>query len=229
MRIALLTGAGISAESGVPAFRGPGGLWKSFRPEDLATPQAFQKDPALVWEWYLWRRSIIAKAEPNAGHIALVDLEKRYGDDFLLITQNVDGLHQKAGSKRLLELHGNIWRVRCLSCGVVYYDYSTSQPQLPPTCRECGGLVRPDVVWFGEALPEDVLLNAYQWAKSCQMFVSIGTSAVVYPAAELPHVAKRHGAKLIEINTEETPISSLADVIIREPASTGIKKLLEAL
>ncbi len=229
MRIALLTGAGISAESGVPTFRGPGGLWKSFRPEDLATPQAFQKDPALVWEWYLWRRSIIAKAEPNAGHIALVDLEKRYGDDFLLITQNVDGLHQKAGSKRLLELHGNIWRVRCLSCGVVYYDYSTSQPQLPPTCRECGGLVRPDVVWFGEALPEDALLTAYQWAKSCQVFVSIGTSAVVYPAAELPHVAKRHGAKLIEINPEETPISSLADVIIREPASTGIKKLLEAL
>ncbi len=229
MKLAILTGAGISAESGVPTFRGQGGLWKNFKPEELATPQAFRKNPALVWEWYTWRRSKIATAKPNAGHLALVELEKTYGEDFLLITQNVDGLHQKAGSQRLIELHGNIWRVRCLSCGAVYYDYSLSFPKLPPTCKECGGLIRPDVVWFGEALPEDALSLAYRWAKSCDVFVVVGTSGVVYPAAELPYLAKHHGAKLIEINPEDTPISSVVDVIIREPASTGVKKLLEVL
>lgn len=229
MKVAILTGAGISAESGVPTFRGKDGLWKNFRPEELATPQAFRKNPVLVWEWYLWRRGIIAKAEPNEGHKALVELEKRLGDNLLLITQNVDGLHQKAGSKRIVELHGNIWRVRCLSCGAVYYDYSLHYESLPPRCKECGGVVRPDVVWFGESLPEDALMTAYEWAESCDIFVSIGTSAVVYPAAELPFVAKRHGAKVIEINPENTPVSSIADVIIREPATTGVKKLLEVL
>ncbi len=229
MKVAVLTGAGISAESGVPTFRGQGGLWKSYRPEELATPQAFRRNPALVWEWYLWRRSIIAKAEPNAGHIALVELERKYAENFLLITQNVDGLHQRAGSKRLVELHGNIWRVKCLSCGVVYYDYSVSYTQLPPACKECGGLIRPDVVWFGEALPEDALELAIEWARSCDVFVVIGTSAVVYPAGELPYLAKEHGAKVIEINPESTPVSPIADVIIREPASSGVKKLLEVL
>lgn len=229
MKVAVLTGAGISAESGVPTFRGQGGLWKSHRPEELATPQAFRRNPALVWEWYLWRRSIIAKAEPNAGHIALVELERKYTENFLLITQNVDGLHQKAGSKRLVELHGNIWRVKCLSCGVVYYDYFVSYAQLPPACKECGGLIRPDVVWFGEALPEDTLEIAIRWAKDCDVFVVVGTSAVVYPAGELPYLAKEYGAKVIEINPEGTPVSSLADVIIREPASSGVKKLLEVL
>ncbi len=229
MKVAVLTGAGISVESGVPTFRGQGGLWKSYRPEELATPQAFRRNPALVWEWYLWRRSIIAKAEPNAGHIALVELERKYTENFLLITQNVDGLHQKAGSKRLVELHGNIWRVKCLSCGVVYYDYFVSYAQLPPACKECGGLIRPDVVWFGEALPEDTLEIAIRWAKDCDVFVVVGTSAVVYPAGELPYLAKEYGAKVIEINPEGTPVSSLADVIIREPASSGVKKLLEVL
>ncbi len=229
MKVAVLTGAGISAESGVPTFRGQGGLWKSYRPEELATPQAFRRNPALVWEWYLWRRSIIAKAEPNAGHIALVELERKYTENFLLITQNVDGLHQKAGSKRLVELHGNIWRVKCLSCGAVYYDYFASYTQLPPACKECGGLIRPDVVWFGEALPEDTLEIAIRWAKDCDVFVVVGTSAVVYPAGELPYLAKEYGAKVIEINPEGTPVSSLADVIIREPASSGVKKLLEVL
>lgn len=229
MKVAVLTGAGISAESGVPTFRGKDGLWKNFRPEELATPQAFTKNPVLVWEWYLWRRSIIAKAQPNPGHMALVELEERLGDDFLLITQNVDGLHQKAGSRRLVELHGNIWRVRCLSCGTVYYDESTHYDELPPRCRECGGVLRPDVVWFGESLPQDALQTAYRWASSCHVFVSIGTSALVYPAGELPFIAKEHGAKVIEINPEETPVSSIADVIIREPASTGVRKLLEVL
>ncbi|MEJ5338395.1 MAG: SIR2 family NAD-dependent protein deacylase [Aquificaceae bacterium] len=229
MKLAVLTGAGISAESGIPTFRGKDGLWRNFRPEELATPEAFARNPVLVWEWYLWRRSIIAKAEPNEGHMVLVELERRLGDGFLLITQNVDGLHQKAGSQRIVELHGNIWKVRCLACGLVYYDYRTSYEDLPPKCRGCGGLIRPHVVWFGESLPENALSTAYLWAQSCQVFVSIGTSAVVYPAAELPFIAKRYGAKVIEINPESTPLSSIADVIIREPASTGVKKLLEVL
>lgn len=229
MKVAVLTGAGISAESGVPTFRGKDGLWRNFRPEELATPQAFAKNPVLVWEWYLWRRKIIAEAEPNPGHFALVELEKRLGDNFLLITQNVDGLHHRAGSKRVIELHGNIWRVRCLSCGALYYDESTSYDRLPPTCRECGGVLRPDVVWFGESLPYDALQTAYRWASSCEVFVSIGTSALVYPAGELPFIAKSHGAKVIEINPQETPVSSIADVIIREPASRGVRKLLEVL
>jgi len=229
MKVAVLTGAGISAESGIPTFRGKDGLWKNFRAEELATPEAFKRNPALVWEWYLWRRSIIEKAEPNKGHKALVELENILGDNFLLITQNVDGLHQKAGSKRLVELHGSIWRVRCLSCGANYHDYNTFYEKLPPSCEECGGLIRPDVVWFGEGLPEKALNMAFQWTMSCDVFVSIGTSGVVYPAAELPFLAKRHGAKVIEINPETTPISSIADVIIREPATTGVPKLLEVL
>ncbi len=229
MKVVVLTGAGISAESGIPTFRGKDGLWKNFRAEELATPEAFKRNPALVWEWYLWRRSIIEKAEPNKGHKALVELENILGDNFLLITQNVDGLHQKAGSKRLVELHGNIWRVRCLSCGANYYDYKTFYEKLPPSCKECGGLIRPDVVWFGESLPEKALNIAFQWAMACDVFVSIGTSGVVYPAAELPFLAKRHGAKVIEINPESTPISSIADVIIREPATIGVPKLLEVL
>ncbi|MCS6958384.1 MAG: NAD-dependent deacylase [Aquificaceae bacterium] len=229
MKVVVLTGAGISAESGVPTFRGSGGLWKSFRPEELATPEAFKSNPKLVWEWYLWRRSIIANAEPNAGHVGLVELEKRFGENFLLITQNVDGLHQKAGSKRVVELHGNIWRVRCLACKAVYYDYRLESDELPLKCDFCGGIIRPDVVWFGEALPEEALDTAYTWASSCQIFVSIGTSGTVYPAAELPHIAKIKGAKVIEINPEKTPISSIADDIIREPATKGVEKLLSIL
>ncbi|MCS7171001.1 MAG: NAD-dependent deacylase [Aquificaceae bacterium] len=229
LRVVVLTGSGISAESGIPTFRGSEGLWRSFSPEELATPEAFKRDPTLVWEWYLWRKSLIAHAEPNEGHNALVKLENRLGDDFFLITQNVDGLHQKAGSRRLLELHGNIWRVRCLSCSAVYCDYRTEMDKLPPSCIRCGGLVRPDVVWFGEAIDEKALEVAFRWSSSCSIFVSAGTSAVVYPAAELPYIAKRSGAKLVEINPEETPISTIADVIIREPASRGVKKLLEML
>ncbi len=229
LKVVVLTGAGISAESGIPTFRGPDGLWRSYKPEELATPEAFRRDPSLVWEWYLWRRSIIAKAEPNEGHKGLVLLEERYKDSFLLLTQNVDGLHQRAGSKRVVELHGNIWRVRCLNCGARYYDYNTFYEKLPPSCKECGGLIRPDVVWFGESLPEDALEKAFEGASSCQVFVVIGTSGVVYPAGGLPFLAKRKGAKVIEINTEETPISSIADLVIREPASLGVKKLLEEL
>ncbi|MEN3028818.1 MAG: NAD-dependent deacylase [Aquificaceae bacterium] len=229
MRVAVLTGAGISAESGVPTFTGEDGLWKHYRPEELATPKAFRKNPVTVWEWYLWRRSIIAKAEPNRGHMGLVELENLLGDNFLLITQNVDGLHQKAGSKRMVELHGNIWRVRCLSCGALYEDRRVQSEELPLRCKECGGIVRPDVVWYGEALPEEALETAMLWASSCNLFAVIGTSAKVYPAAELPYIAKRSSAKVVEINPEETPVSDIADLVIREPASKGVKKLLQML
>ncbi|MFN3599406.1 MAG: SIR2 family NAD-dependent protein deacylase, partial [Aquificaceae bacterium] len=229
MRVVVLTGAGISSESGVPTFRGKEGLWKNFKPEDLATLEAFKRNPSLVWEWYLWRRSIIAGAEPNEGHRILVKLEEKLGDNFFLITQNVDGLHQKAGSKRMVELHGNIWRVKCLKCFAIYYDYQSHYEKLPPTCKKCGGLIRPHVVWFGESLPEYALKRAIEKSRSCDIFVSVGTSGLVYPAAYLPFLAKESGAKVIEINPQETPISSIAHVIIREPASVGLKKLLEIL
>lgn len=229
MRVAVLTGAGISAESGIPTFRDEEGLWKNFNPKELATPTAFNKNPALVWEWYLWRRSIIAKAEPNAGHRALVELEQRLGEDFFLITQNVDGLHQRAGSKRLVEIHGNIWKVRCLSCGACYEDYATQSHQLPLRCKECGGLIRPAVVWFEEPLPAEELQTAYQWATNCDLFICIGTSGEVYPAAHLPYLAKEAGARVVEINPKETALSPLADLVIRKPATEGVPELLVML
>ncbi|MCS7261884.1 MAG: NAD-dependent deacylase [Aquificaceae bacterium] len=229
MRVAVLTGAGISAESGIPTFRDEGGLWKNLDPKVLATPTAFERNPALVWEWYLQRRSIIAKAKPNAGHLGLVELEQELGENFFLITQNVDGLHQRAGSRRLVELHGNIWKVKCLSCDASYEDYSTESAQLPPRCRECGGLIRPAVVWFGEPLPADALETAYRWAQNCDLFVCIGTSGEVYPAAHLPYVAKEAGAQVVEINPKETKLSPLADLCIREPATKGVQELLKMI
>jgi len=224
MKIVVLTGAGISAESGIPTFRGKDGLWRSYNPSELATPEAFKRDPKLVWEWYNWRREIIAKAEPNEGHKILVELENKF-PNFWLITQNVDGLHQRAGSKKVIELHGNIWRVRCTSCKKEYYDYQVPLPEIPPRCVYCGGLLRPAVVWFGEPLPTDALEKAYELSMSADIFIVVGTSGVVYPAAELPIVAKRSGAKLVEINPEETPITPYADISLREKASTGLSKL----
>ena len=211
--IAVLTGAGISAESGVPTFRGPGGLWRNFRPEELATPHAFARDPKLVWEWYDWRRGIVARAEPNAGHRALVELERRAAD-FRLVTQNVDGLHDRAGSRRVIKLHGDIWMVRCTRCGAEERNVEVPLAQLPPACR-CGGLLRPGVVWFGEALPEQALAEALEAARSCETFLVLGTSAVVYPAAAIPRVARENGARVIEINVEPTELSALADVSLR--------------
>jgi len=211
-----LTGAGVSAESGVPTFRGTGGLWRSFRPEQLATAEAFYHDPTLVWEWYEWRRQLVAACQPNAAHRALAEMEQAL-PDFVLVTQNVDGLHQLAGSQRVLELHGSLWRLRCTACGCVREDRRVPLPEIPPRC-DCGGLLRPDVVWFGESLPTGVVEAAWQAAAVCRWALVVGTSAVVHPAASLPLVARRNGAYLVEVNPAETVLTSLVDEVLRGPA-----------
>ena len=222
--VAVLTGAGISAESGVPTFRGTGGLWREYKPEDLATPEAFARDPKLVWEWYNWRRELIAKARPNPGHKALVDLEVRKRN-FTLITQNVDGLHDLAGSGKILKLHGDIWRMRCTQCGANWPDRRASLPKLPPHCA-CGGLARPDVVWFGEPLPDGMMLEAEHAVASAQVLLAVGTSAVVYPAAGLIPLAKSQGVKVIEVNPEPTAFSELVDRSLRGKAGEILPELL---
>lgn len=216
--VVVLTGAGVSAESGVPTFRGKQGLWRNFRPEELATPEAFRRDATLVWEWYNWRRSLIDSCEPNGAHRTLAEMESALSD-FCLITQNVDGLHQKGGSRDVLELHGSIWRTRCLGCGRVAEGHRVPLPELPPACSQCGALLRPDVVWFGESLPQDVLEAAWTAAARCRLMLVIGTSAVVHPAASLPIVALQNGAQLIEVNPAETPLSDHAQEILRGPAA----------
>ncbi|MGO9256814.1 MAG: SIR2 family NAD-dependent protein deacylase [Bryobacteraceae bacterium] len=222
--VAALTGSGISAESGVPTFRGTGGLWKEFKPEELATPEAFARDPRLVWEWYNWRRELIAKAAPNAAHRALVDLELRK-PRFTLITQNVDGLHDLAGSGKILKLHGDIWRMRCTQCGANFPNRRVPLTKIPPHCA-CGGLARPGVVWFGEPLPDGMMQEAEHAAASAQVFLVIGTSAMVYPAAGLIPHAKKAGARVIEINPEEGPMSSIADSVFQGPAGEWLPQLL---
>jgi NAD-dependent deacetylase len=221
---AALTGAGISAESGIPTFRGPGGIWRTYRAENLATPEAFAKDSKLVWEWYNFRRSAIAGVEPNAGHRALAEFERR-NKNFTLITQNVDGLHDRAGSRNLLKVHGDIWTLRCTVCARERHDPATPLPEIPPRC-DCGGMERPGVVWFGESLPEEIWSNAQRIAEQAQILLVIGTSAVVYPAASLAALAKRSGAVVVEINIAETPVSALADYSLRGPAAEILPELL---
>ena len=222
--VAVLTGAGISAESGIPTFRGPGGLWKNFRAEDLATPAAFARDPKLSWEWYDWRRAIISTAEPNAGHLALAALERRAAR-FTLITQNVDGLHDRAGSVNILKVHGDIWTLRCTACERERRDFRPNLPEIPPHCA-CGGMERPGVVWFGEGLPDAIWEESVNSARDADLFLVIGTSAVVHPAAGLVYLAKSAGAKVVEINIAETPVSATVDLTWRAPAAEALPLLV---
>lgn len=215
--VVVLTGAGVSAESGIPTFRGAGGLWRQHRATDLATPQAFHRDPELVWEFYNWRREIIAACEPNAAHCTIVAMEQAL-PDFTLVTQNIDGLHQRAGSRNVVALHGSIWRVRCTGCAYSGEDHRVPLPEIPPRCAQCASLLRPDVVWFGESLPEDVLQAAWIASERAALMVVVGTSALVQPAASLPLLAKQNGAMLVEINPDDTPLSAYADATLRGPA-----------
>jgi NAD-dependent deacetylase len=223
-RVAALTGAGISAESGVPVFRGPGGLWRQHRAEDLATPEAFARDPRLVWEWYDWRRAQVAEAAPNPAHYALVKLEQTV-PEFTLITQNVDGLHDRAGSRHALKLHGDLWWLRCSGCQERIHNTEIPLTELPPRCK-CGALLRPDVVWFGEALDAEVLRMASQTAAQAQVFLVIGTSALVQPAASLPFAALEQGARVIEVNPRPTALSPHADIHLAGPAGEWLPRLV---
>ncbi len=210
-RVVALTGAGASSESGVPTFReAQTGLWAKYRPEDLATPQAFHKNPLRVWDWYQWRRGIIADVMPNQGHFALADMEQniqRRNADFTLITQNVDGLHRKAGSQNIIEIHGNIQLTKCDDCLEPISTWEDTDSS-PPHCPHCDGLLRPDVVWFGEPLPLEALHSSVALSKQCELFFSIGTSALVQPAASLPVYALEAKAVVVEINPNPTPISN---------------------
>jgi len=222
--VTVLTGAGISADSGVPTFRGTEGLWKNFRPEELASPEAFNRDPQLVWEWYNWRRELLAPKLPNAAHEALVQLESQL-QDFWVITQNVDGLHAAAGTQHLSEIHGNIWKVRCTQCHRVTLNHDVPLP-FPPSCHDCGGLLRPHIVWFGESLAAEVLEKSYAALQHCDILLIIGTSGVVYPAASFASVAKDDGAFVIEMNLDPTPNSSVVDVSFQGRAKELVPLLL---
>jgi NAD-dependent deacetylase len=211
-RVVVLTGAGISAESGVPTFRGQDGLWRQYRATDLATPEAFAADPALVWEFYKWRRQVLAPLHPNPGHLAIAAMEKRF-PQFTLITQNIDGLHQTAGNRKVIELHGNLWWVRCTRCGGLTEDRSPALPELP-ACGSCGALLRPHVVWFGEMLDSKILDLAHRALETCQVMMVIGTSGVVQPAASMGAAARRRGSFVAEINLEPTPYTGIYDLSI---------------
>ncbi len=221
--VTALTGAGISAESGVPTFRGKDGLWDNQKVEELATPQALRNNPELFWKFYRWRKKLINEVKPNLGHYSLVDFERIY-DDFFLVTQNVDNLHREAGNKNIVELHGNIFNTKCADCDKSHTEPISESTQIP-ICNFCGGPLRPDVVLFGENLQEKNLRAAQEAAAGCEIFFSIGTSSLVEPAASLPFLAKANGSYVVEINSEETPLSQHADEYLR--GATG--KLLPAL
>ena len=229
--VAVLTGAGVSAESGIPTFRGREGLWRNYSPEQLATAEAFERNPALVWQWYDWRRGLIHKAQPNAGHRALAELEDRLTErgrrpeSFRLITQNVDGLHDRAGSRRILKLHGDIWLLRCLGCGKVERNEQVPLAHLPPRCL-CGSLLRPGVVWFGESLPAAEWDQAEDAARRAQIFMVIGTSGVVYPAAGLVEISRRAGAQVVVINPEPTALDAAAAWVLRGQSGEILRRLV---
>jgi len=230
--LAVLTGAGVSQESGVPTFRGEEGLWKQHRAEELATWRAFESDPGLVWSWYDYRRQLVSDAEPNPAHRAIAELEHVY-PHFSLITQNTDGLHDRAGSTASVELHGSIWRARCTAEQTICELLESPLPEVPPHCGQCGALLRPDVVWYGEPLPMEAYERSHQIAARCDAMLVVGTSAVVHPAASLPLVAKHNGAFVVEINTAYTPISALVDATLLGKAGDFLpeiaRRVLEAV
>ncbi len=223
--VTVLTGAGISADSGVPTFRGADGLWRNFRPEELASPEAFARDPQLVWEWYNWRRELLATKSPNPAHVALAAMERHF-EHCWLITQNVDGLHRAAGSENVSEIHGNIWRVRCTGCGGIAENREVPIPILPH-CGACGALLRPHIVWFGESLDPEDLEQSAAALRSCQVMLIIGTSGVVYPAASFAPIAKAAGAFVVELNLDPTPNSGLVDISLQGRAKDLVPRLLE--
>ena len=221
-KIVFVTGAGISQESGIPTFRGKGGLWRNYDAMKLATIEAFYDDPKLVWEWYNERRHNIFAAEPNLGHKAIVELEKY--SEVVILTQNIDGLHQRAGSSQVLELHGSIVKIKCTVCDFkdeMYTEFSEN----PPLCT-CGNILRPDVVWFGEGLPQDIWQNAIIHANNCDVMIIAGTSLVVSPANTLPIYAKQNGAALIEINPDETIMTEDMDLSIRSTSAIALPELV---
>jgi NAD-dependent deacetylase len=224
-RLTVLSGAGISAESGVPTFRGEDGLWQGYQATDLATPEAFARDPGLVWAFYHWRRRLLAPLKPNPAHEAMVRLEEKISH-FTLITQNIDDLHRRAGSRNLIELHGNIWKLRCVDCLAVNRNEDASLPDLP-RCSGCGGLLRPHVVWFGEQLQPDILERAITATRSCQTMLVVGTSALVQPAASLALLAKKESARVVEINLEPTPYSHHLDLALQGKAGILLPQLVE--
>lgn len=231
-RIVVSTGAGMSQESGIPTFRdAPNALWANFRPEQLATREGFRADPGLVWRWYAERRRMISAAKPNAGHVAIAELETLVGD-VVVITQNIDNLHRQAGSARVIEVHGNIFRNKCFDRDhPVAYPAAYNEgdgPTMPPRCH-CGSWVRPDVVWFGEMLPEEATDQAYAALENCEVILVVGTSGTVYPAAGFAGIAKQHGAWVIEINPEETPMTREADVFLRGPSGHVLPQIVSSL
>jgi NAD-dependent protein deacetylase/lipoamidase len=225
-RLTILTGAGVSAASGVPTFRGAQGLWRQYSPQDLATPEAFARDPQLVWEWYAWRRGLIADCRPNAAHDVIARWSNRHG--CTLITQNVDDLHLAAGTRDVVRLHGSIWEVQCAAAcsrgAIPWRDARVPLPEMPPRCPHCGSLARPAVVWFGESLDRDTMARAAA-ACACDVFLTVGTSSIVYPAAGLMHEARRHGAFTAEVNPEVTDASGHVDIAIHGGAETVLPEL----
>lgn len=225
-RVAVIGGAGVSSESGIPTFRGEGGLWRKFRAEELATPQAFAHDPKLVWEFYDYRRGVVAEARPNPAHETIVAMEEYY-PEFLVITQNIDGLHELAGSKNVLEIHGNLWKERCTSCGLVAENRVTPLPEMPPACRACGGVTRPHVVWFGESYDRHVLEEAHQFLSGCDLVIVVGTSGMVPMPVYLTEHAVAGGAVALEFNLEASAASHLVAALIKGKAGETMPSFWE--
>ena len=226
--VVAFTGAGMSAESGVPTFRGEEGIWKKFKPEELANFDAFIRNPELVWEWYKQRKQVVGTVQPNPGHFALAEMEKIF-NRFTVITQNIDNLHRRAGSKTIHELHGNIERNYCIGCGTYYSNEEILKYEHAPRCAKCNGLIRPDVVWFGEMLPVDEWNASVAASERSDVFFSVGTSAIVYPAASLPQIAQRSGAYVVEINVEPTELTGVANETILGKSGEMLPQLVQIL